>query len=129
MPWTSMLMMFNSNSFERYFFHHWVWLNMFMWYIYCITNTEQTSENIYHICLWHSNCSNLAEDGHFGTWCMWCAWSFFIVYKNLLAKFIHVFPFWGDGEVLPPSKHLLIHPLPTKFLFPPTKSQFNPIKK
>ena len=27
------------------------------------------------------------------------------------------------------KKNLLIHPLPTKFLFPPTKSQVNPIKK
>ena len=31
--------------------------------------------------------------------------------------------------VLPSAKNLLIHPVPTKFLFPPTKSQFNPIKK
>ena len=55
--------MFNEkNSFERYFFHHWAWLNMFMmWYIYCITNTEETSENIYHIYLWHTKCLNLAE--------------------------------------------------------------------
>ena len=60
---------------------------------------------------------------------MWCAWSFFIVYKNLLPKCIQSFPYWEDGKVLPPTKNLLIHPLPTKFLFPPTKSQFNPIKK
>ena len=60
---------------------------------------------------------------------MYCAWSFFIVYKNLLAKFIQGFPYWGDGGVPPPTKNLLIHPLPTKFLFPPNKSQFNPIKK
>ena len=57
------------------------------------------------------------EDGHFGTWCVWCARSFFIVYKNLLAKFIQGFPYWrggGDGGVLPPTKNLHIHPLPTK---------------
>ena len=29
---------------------------------------------------------------------MWCAWSFFIVYENLLAKFIQGFPCWGAGE-------------------------------
>ena len=68
-------------------------------------------------------------DGLFGAWCMWRARSFFIVYKNLLAKFIQGFPYWGDGGVPPPTKNLLIHPLPTKFLFPPTKSQVNPIKK
>ena len=60
---------------------------------------------------------------------MWCARSFNIVYKNILAKFIQGFPYWGNGEVSPPTKNFLIHSLPTKFLFPPTKSQFNPIKK
>ena len=60
---------------------------------------------------------------------MWCAWSFFIVYKNLLARFIQDFPYWRDGGVPQSTKNLLIHPLPTKFLFPPTKSQFNLIKK
>ena len=69
------------------------------------------------------------QDGHFGTWCMWCARSFFIVYKNLLAKFIQGFPYWEDGGVPAPTKNLLIHPLPTKFLILPTKSQFNLIKK
>ena len=28
---------------------------------------------------------------------MWCAWNFFIVYKNLLAKFMQGFPYWGMG--------------------------------
>ena len=51
------------------------------------------------------------------------------IYKNLLAKFIQGFPYWGDGGVPPLTKNLLIHLLPTKFLFPPTKSQFNLIKK
>ena len=60
---------------------------------------------------------------------MWCARSFFILYKNLLAKFIKGFPYWGDGGVPHSSKNLLIDSLPTKFLFPPTKSQFNLIKK
>ena len=59
---------------------------------------------------------------------MWCAQSFFIVYKNLLARFVQGFPYWEDGGVPPPTKNLLIHPLPTKFLFPPTESQFNLIK-
>ena len=59
---------------------------------------------------------------------MWCARSFFILYKNLLAKFIKGFPYWGDGGVPHSSKNLLIDSLPTKFLFPPTKSQFNLIK-
>ena len=59
---------------------------------------------------------------------MWCARSFFIVYKNLLARFVQGFPYWEDGGVPPPTKNLLIHPLPTKFLFPPTESQFNLIK-
>ena len=35
------------------------------------------------------------EDGHF----VWCARSFFIVYKNLLAKFIQGFPYWRGGEM------------------------------
>ena len=60
---------------------------------------------------------------------MWCARSFFIVYKNLLAKFIQGLPYWGYEEVPPRTKNLLNYPIPTKFLFPPTKSQFNPIKK
>ena len=51
------------------------------------------------------------------------------LYKNMLAKFIQGFPYWWDGGVPPPIKNLLIHPLPTKFLFPPRKTQFNPIKK
>ena len=45
------LWFFNERySFERYFFHNWAWLNMFMmWWIYCITNTEHTMYTI-HIC-------------------------------------------------------------------------------
>ena len=39
------------------------------------------------------------------------------------------FPYLGDGEVPLPTKILLVHPLLNNFLFPPTKSQFNPIKK
>ena len=54
---------------------------------------------------------------------VWDVHGAFSLYKNLLAKFIQDFPYCRDG------KNLLIHPLPTKFLFPPTKSQFNPIKK
>ena len=38
------------------------------------------------------------------------------------------FPTGGIEESPTPTKNLLTHPLPTKFLFPPTKSQFNPIK-
>ena len=38
------------------------------------------------------------------------------------------FPTGGMGESPPATKNLLTYPLPTKFLFPPTKSQFNPIK-
>ena len=57
------------------------------------------------------------------------------VYKNLLAKlytclYIYlVFPTGGMVGIPLPAKNLLILPLPTKFLFPPAKSQFNPIKK
>ena len=40
--------------------------------------------------LWHTKYSNLAEDGHLGTWYMWCTGSFFIVNKSLLAKFFHI---------------------------------------
>ena len=43
---------------QRYFSHHWVWLNI--WYDKFI-DTEQTSKNIYHTHLWHTKCSNLAE--------------------------------------------------------------------
>ena len=67
-------------------------------------------------------------DGHFGTWCMSSARSFLIVYKNLLARFVQGVLYWENGGVPPPTKSLLIHPLPTKFLFPPTESQFNLIK-
>ena len=49
--------------------------------------------------------------------------------KNILAKFIQGFPYYDDGGVPPPTKNFLIQPLPTRFLFPPTKSQLNPIKK
>ena len=50
--------------------------------------------------------------------------------KTCLQSLYRVFPTGGggDGEVPPRTKNLLIHPLPIKFLFPPTKSQFNPIK-
>ena len=62
--------------------------------------------------------------GHFGTWCMWCVRSFFILYKNLLAKFMQGFPYWGMGESSLQQKICSF-----KFLFPPTKSQFKLIKK
>ena len=42
---------------QRYFSHHWVWLNIYDKFI----DTEQTSENIYHTHLWHTKYSNLAE--------------------------------------------------------------------
>ena len=64
-----------------------------------------------------------AQIFHFGTWCMWCARSFFIVYKSLLAKFIQDFLCWENEGVPPRTTNLLIHPVPTKFLFAPTKSQ------
>ena len=85
---------------------------------------------LYAIYIGHTESAKILhkEDGHFGTWCVWCARSFFIVCKSLLAKFIQGFPYWGeDGGVLPPTKNLHIPPLPTKFLCSPTKSQFNPI--
>ena len=50
------------------------------------------------------------------------------IYKNLLARFVQGFPYLEDRGVPPPTKNLLIHPLRTKFLFPPTESQFNLIK-
>ena len=52
---------------------------------------------------------------------MWCARSFFIVYKNLFAKFIQSFPYWGDGGLPTATKHLLIHPSPPNFCFLPPK--------
>ena len=39
-----------------------------------------------------------------------------------------VFPIGGMGKSPPPTKNLLISPLPTTFLFPPTEGQFNLIK-
>ena len=51
------------------------------------------------------------------------------IYKNLLARFVQGFLYWEDGGAPPSTKNLLIHPLHTKFLFPPTESQFNLIKK
>ena len=75
---------FHFMFFERYFFHHWAWLNMFMtWWIYdviiyCITNTVQTSENIYHIYLWHTKCLNLEE-------VRWSLWHMmYVMYTELL---------------------------------------------
>ena len=53
---------------------------------------------------------------------MWCARSFLIVYKNLLAKFIQGFPYWRDGGVLPPTKNFPIHlppPTPNFYSLPP----------
>ena len=49
--------------------------------------------------------------------------------KTCWKSLYRVFPTVGMGEVPPSTKNFLIHPLPTKILFPPTKSQFNPIKK
>ena len=96
---------------------------------YCITNTEQTSENIYHIYLTHKvlkSCRNkmttLAHDVcdvHGGS-------SLYI--KTYMQSLCRVFPTGEMGYSPPPNKSLLIHPLPTKFLFPPTKNQFNSIK-
>ena len=48
--------------------------------------------------------------------------------KNCWQSLYRVFSTGGDGGVPSPTKNLLIHPLPTKFVFPPTKSQFNQIK-
>ena len=46
--------------------------------------------------------------------------SLLYIYKNLPARFVLGLPYLEDGGVLPPIKNLLIHPLPTKFLFPST---------
>ena len=47
------------------------------------------------------------------------------LYKQSLYR---VFPTGGGGSP-PTMKNLLIQPLPTRFLFPSTKSQFDPLKK
>ena len=106
-------------------------LNMFMmWWICCITNTEQTSENMYLIHLWHTKCSTLAEvRWPFGTWCMWCVRSFFIVYKNLLAKFIQGFPYWGDGGVRPNNQKFTQSTPPHQIFIPSHQKSIQSNKK
>ena len=49
--------------------------------------------------------------------------------KTCWKSLYRVFPTVGMEEVPPSTKNFLIPPFPTKSLFPPTKSQFNPIKK
>ena len=47
--------------------------------INCIMDTEQTSENICHMYLWHTKCLNVAEvRWSLGTWCIWSKRSFLI---------------------------------------------------
>ena len=48
--------------------------------------------------------------------------------KTCWQGLYRVFP-TGVRGVPPPTKNLLFHPLSNKFLFPPTESQFNLIKK
>ena len=55
--------------------------------------------------------------------------AFSLYIKTSWQSLYKVFPTRGDGGVSPPTKNLLIHSVATKFLFPPTKSQFNLIKK
>ena len=55
------------------------------------------------------------------TWWQSCIYVYIYIYL--------VFPNGGMVGIPLPDKNLLILPLPTEFLFPPTKSQFNPIKK
>ena len=125
-------MMFNERySFERNFFHHWKKLvKHFLDVINLLYYQHWTDKWKYIPYISDTQSAQVLQkqDDHFGTWCMWCAWRFFIVFKNLLATFIQGFPHWGSRGVVPPTKDLLIQPLPTKFLFPTTKSQFNPIE-
>ena len=76
---------------------------------------------------------------------MWCTWSFFIVYKNLFAKFFYIFiciiciciiyictrfsllGAWGSAPHQP--KICSFPPSPASLYSLPTKSQFNPINK
>ena len=55
--------------------------------------------------------------------------AFSLYRKTCWQSFYRTFPTGRDVEVPPRTKNVLNHPLPTKFWFPPTKSQFNPIKK
>ena len=55
--------------------------------------------------------------------------AFSLYIKTCWQSLYTVFLNGGIGEPPPPTKNLLIHPLPTKFLSPPTKSQFNLIKQ
>ena len=55
------------------------------------------------------------------TWWQSCIYVYIYIYL--------VFPNGGMVGIPLPDKNLFILPLPTEFLFPPTKSQFNPIKK
>ena len=55
--------------------------------------------------------------GHFGTWYIWCTRSFFMVYKNLLAKVMQSFHCWVDGE----SQICSLTPSPSNFYSLPPK--------
>ena len=112
------LIMFNERySFERCFFRYWVWLNMFMmWYIYCIANTEQTSENIYHIYLWHAKCSNLAEV----RWPLWKGASSLYI-KPCWQSLYKVFPTGEMGESPHQPKICSFTPSPPNFYSLPPK--------
>ena len=67
-------------------------------YLWCdkfiVLQTLNRQVKIYTIYICDTQSAQILQmkDGHFGTWCMWYARSFFIVYKSLLAKFKQGFP-------------------------------------
>ena len=75
-------------------------------------------------------CSNLAEV----TWPLWdmmyvmCTELLHCTKKPVGKVWTEFFLLGGWGSPPPPTKNLLICPLPTTFLFPPTEGQFNLIK-
>ena len=104
---------------QRYFSHHWAWLNI--WYDkFVVLWTLNKQENIYHIYLWHTKCTNLAD----------VRWSLGHMMHMMYTKLIYIYRERGwMGWVLPPAKNVIISPTwknppirlllsPTKFLFP-----------
>ena len=108
---------------QRYFSHHWVWLNI--WYDKFI-DTEQTSEIIYHTHLWHTKCSNLAEV----RWQL--SHMMYMMYTKLLhciekpvgevLLYMHMYNVRRMGGEPPLVKNLLISPTPP----PPPPTWKNP---
>ena len=59
---------------------------------------------------------------------MWCARSFFIVYENLLVRFVQDFLYWGDGGVLSNNNKFGHLPTPHQIFIPSHRKSIQPNK-